>query len=75
MQIGSPLKEYHLELEEIAEHVIEDGGPSWKHELLSGKPASPPPCKTPKSAYHFTTWKDCELINFELMESPELSRH
>ncbi|XP_042982256.1 uncharacterized protein LOC122311686 isoform X3 [Carya illinoinensis] len=47
-KIESPLKKYHLDLEEMAEQVIEDGGSSWKHELLPYNPDSPPSCKTPK---------------------------
>ncbi|XP_041012917.1 uncharacterized protein LOC121256256 isoform X2 [Juglans microcarpa x Juglans regia] len=70
-KIESPLKKYHLDLEEMAEQVIEDGGSSWKHE----DPASPPPCKTPKSVYHFTFCNDYDFINFKLMETPELPRH
>lgn len=75
IQIESPLKKYHLDLEEMAEQVIEDGGSSWKHELLPYNPDSPPSCKTPKSVYHFTFCNDYDFINFKLMETPELRRH
>ncbi|KAE8077747.1 hypothetical protein FH972_016278 [Carpinus fangiana] len=70
-------KKYHLELEEMAEQLIEDGGFSWKHGLLSSKPAASPlpPCMTPKSPRYSTHWKDYDLINFKLMETPELPRH
>ncbi|GMY18099.1 protein PATRONUS 1-like isoform X2 [Fagus crenata] len=62
----SPMK--YLEMEEMAEQLIEDDWSSWKHEL-SCKPASPP-CKTPRSQNHFTLWRDCDLINLKLMETP-----
>ncbi|KAF5451194.1 hypothetical protein F2P56_031477 [Juglans regia] len=74
-KIESPLKKYHLDLEEMAEQVIEDGGSSWMHELLPYNPASPPPCKTPKSVYHFTFCNDYDFTNFKLVETPELPRH
>lgn len=76
IQPENSVKKYHLELEEMAEQLIEDGGSSWKHELLSSKPASPPPpCMTPKSPSYSTLWKDCDFINFKLMQTPELPRH
>ncbi|KAK7853891.1 protein PATRONUS 1 [Quercus suber] len=68
----SPLK--YFELEEMAELLIEDDASSWKHEL-SGMPASPPPFKTPRSLNHFTPWKDCDFINFKLMETPEVTKN
>ena len=72
VQPESPLK--YFEFEEMAEQLIEDDGSSWKHEL-SGMPASPPPFKTPRSLNHFTPWKDCDLINFKLMETPEVTKN
>ncbi|XP_075648207.1 uncharacterized protein LOC142619020 [Castanea sativa] len=68
----SPLK--YFEFEEMAELLIEDDGSSWKHEL-SGMPASPPPFKTPRSLNHITPWKDCDFINFKLMETPEVTKN
>ncbi|GMN44556.1 hypothetical protein TIFTF001_013757 [Ficus carica] len=52
-----------LELEEITEHLIEDEY-LWKQKMNS------PTC-SPKSPIHSSAlWKDCDSINFKLMDSP-----
>ncbi|XP_024027575.1 uncharacterized protein LOC21397396 isoform X1 [Morus notabilis] len=52
-----------LEPEEITEHLIEDD--LWKMKMNS------PTCRSPKSPiYSSAFWKDCDSINFKLMDSP-----
>lgn len=70
---------WQLEMEEMNEHLMTEADECyWKQKLLPPGKLDSPLCKTPPKSPNYGAlwkWNDSEgIINFKLMETPELRK-